>query len=100
MPQTSYQVTLKTPSVDQFTMGSLEVQSWEHTDRLKRAFKIGGACFLAGLVSVIFPLVHWVLVPGLLLSSPVVFFWILNQERVVLGGASKCPKCSADFKIA
>lgn len=81
------------------THGELRVQEWNKRERILRALKFGGACLGLAIVSIILPLLHFVLVPGLLLAGPIVAFFVLRQEAVVLGGKGTCPYCKKTMKI-
>ncbi len=80
-------------------LGTVDVLSWSKKDRTARALKFGGICWVASVVSIIIPLLHFVLVPGFFLAGPIVFATILSRERVIKGGRAKCPRCAAEFKI-
>lgn len=84
----------------QSSTGVIQVQLWPKKERTLRALKIGGVCWGAALISVIFPLIHFFLVPGFLIAGPVVAFFIMGQESVVLGGSGTCPECQASLPIA
>ena len=76
------------------TPGEIRIQDWSQRERTVRALKFGGACWGAALVSIIIPLLHFILVPGFLLAGPILAFIIIGQENVVLGGEGTCPKMS------
>jgi hypothetical protein len=77
----------------------LEMIEWSDAERKARALKWGGMCFGAGVVCVIFPLVHFVLVPGLILASPFLALQFYKQESWVKGGEGPCPNCGKTLKI-
>jgi hypothetical protein len=79
--------------------GELRIQEWNKRERTLRAMKFGGACLGLAIVSVILPLLHFVLVPGFLLAGPIVAFVVLGQEAVVLGGKGICPYCKKTMTI-
>lgn len=99
MPQEQLPVKILETGGQRSTEGRITVQFWEKKERTARAFKYGGICAFAGCVSVIFPLVHFVLVPGLLLAAPIVTLVLLGKESVILGGEGICPRCSAAYSI-
>jgi hypothetical protein len=82
------------------TSGEIRVQFWTNRERTLRAIKLGGLCWCAALISVIIPLLHFVLVPSLLLAGPILAFIVLGQRSVVLGGEGICPNCQAFLPIA
>src|SRR5688572_19190049 len=73
--------------------GILRVHVWSPAERRKRALKVLGICWGAALVSVIMPLVHFVLVPGFLVLGPVAAFFVFAQEAQIQGCESSCPSC-------
>ena len=100
MPQTfskSARFISETKPVE--TKGELNIIEWDATERKARALKWGGICFGAGVVCVIFPLVHFVLVPGLILASPFLAMKFYKQESWVQGGDGPCPNCGRPLKI-
>lgn len=83
----------------QTASGSIELQSWDRKARLRRAFKVLGGCWGVGLFSVLFPLIHFVLPPSLLIAGPVAAFWVFGQESRVKGGTGTCPYCQKPLRI-
>jgi hypothetical protein len=88
-----------TTSGGKHAAGEVYVQAWDAPARTKRALKWLAILWALAAFSAIFPLVHFVLVPGLLLAGPVAAFLILQQESVVLGGHGKCPACGSPLEI-
>ncbi len=80
--------------------GLVQVAKWHRKQRLQRALKWGGLCWLAALGSVILPLAHFFLVPGFFLAGVVVPFLLWGQEAMILGGQGICPHCQAELPIA
>ncbi len=74
--------------------GELTILEWDPQGRSKRAVKWAAMCFGAAVVSVPIPPIHWVLVPGFLIASPIVFFYLMNQKSVIQGGSATCPACN------
>jgi hypothetical protein len=83
-----------------FKEGEIRVQSWDKSERVARAFKFGGMCWGAAIVCVLIPLLHFILVPGFLLAGPILAYFVLGQETVVLGGQGTCPHCQSFLPIA
>lgn len=79
--------------------GQVRVQTWTAQDRLKRSLKALGLCWGGAIVAVFMPLIHFVLVPSLLLAGPIVAYVFYQSESVVLGGEGHCPSCQKPFKI-
>lgn len=93
-------VYVKGDSEEATTQGQIRIQDWNQRERTLRALKFGGACWGAALVSIIIPLLHFLLVPVFLLAGPIVAFIVMGQKSVVLGGEGICPKCQAFLPIA
>jgi len=79
--------------------GEIRVQFWNKKERILRALKFAGICWGGAVVSVFFPVLHFVLVPGFLIAGPIVGIFMLKQESVVLGGEGVCPSCHAFLPI-
>ncbi len=97
--ESHYTVRVLTPTGESST-GNITVISWDPAGRRKRAFKMWGYCWAGALFAVILPLIHFVLVPALILAGPGVAFWIFHQESVISGGSATCPRCKQEFAIA
>ena len=76
------------------TVGEVRVQRWTFVNRLARAAKTLGVLWGLAIVSVIVPVAHFLLVPGLLVAGCIVAFTVARQRSTVLGGEGTCPACS------
>lgn len=68
-----------------------------HRDRracVLRAAGTLGVCWVLAVVAVFLPLLHFVLVPGLLLLGPLLAWSRLNESDTLLGADGACPACS------
>ena len=80
--------------------GQVYIFYWDKKQRLSRAIKGLGFCIIGILVGAILPVVgHFMILPASIIASPIVFFYLLRQKSVVLGGISNCPDCSAVLEI-
>ena len=79
--------------------GTLTLVTWDQKSRLSRALKIGGILWGLAFCAVLIPLLHFFLVPALLLAGPVVAGILYSQTHMVQGGQGKCPSCGAALKI-
>lgn len=61
--------------------------------RMLAAFQALGLTWLAAVAAVFLPLLHFVLVPSLLLLGPAMFFWKLGEHVTLLGADGPCPAC-------
>ena len=95
--------TTKTPAIfrcgDGEGSGTLEVADLSVKDRLFRAMVRAGAVFLVGCISIIIPVLHFILFPLFFILSIALFFFFFSQKKLVLSGAATCPKCSSTIKI-
>lgn len=82
------------------TKGHVSIITWSAQERSRRALKLLGACWGIGLFCVILPLVHFVLVPGMLIAGMIGFVHMSKQTTLVLGGKGICPECQKEFRIA
>lgn len=99
MEQQEIRVRIVDPQSGNRAEGKIRVRYWNRRERVLRALKFGGLCWGAALVSVLLPLLHFVLVPSFLLAGPIVGYFILVQTSVVLGGEGVCPGCQAQLPI-
>jgi 4-hydroxybenzoate polyprenyltransferase len=97
--ETEHEVTI-TDARGKRSSGKLKVARWDKSFRTRRALKILGLFWGLALCSVVLPLVHFVLVPGLLLAGPFVAAFFYGQEGAILGGEGDCPSCGARFTVA
>lgn len=72
---------------------------WNHQERLKRALRILIILLVATFISVFIPILHFFLVPVLLISSFVVAIDQWNEKHHNEGGTAPCPKCEKSFTI-
>ena len=63
--------------------------------RAIRAVKTLGACWGLALVAVFLPLLHWVLVPGLLVLGPALAYARLHEADTLTRAEGHCPACAA-----
>jgi hypothetical protein len=80
--------------------GVIHLKYWEKKERTQRALTIWCGCWVAATFCVVLPLLHFFLVPSLLLAGPIAAFFVFQQTDVVLGGEGTCPRCGKPFKIA
>ncbi|MBK9293937.1 MAG: hypothetical protein IPM57_05755 [Oligoflexia bacterium] len=81
------------------TDGVLNIQLLSQKERLVRALKFGGMCWGAAIFSVFLPILHFFLVPGLLLAGPVVVFIVYKQTKLILSGSGECSSCKESLNI-
>jgi hypothetical protein len=86
-------------SNDRQSTGRVQVLSWSPPERTRRALKTLGICWGAAIISIMFPVVHFVLVPGFFLGGPIAAFFIWAQESKILGGDCACPSCSSRLQV-
>lgn len=91
-------VVLKSDS-EHHSEGIVKIQYFNREQRLGRALKIFGLCWGAALVAIFLPLIHFVLVPTLILTGLIVPGFVYFRESRILGGEGTCPKCQAPFQI-
>lgn len=65
----------------------------------KRALQTWIYCWGAAIGAVFLPLLHFVLVPTLIVAGPVVFLIMSRSRTRMLGGRGTCPGCHAEFMI-
>ena len=79
--------------------GEVFLQTWDAPSRTRRALKWLAMLWGFGAFCIIFPIIHFILPPLLLLLGPVVALQIFRQESAILGGVGSCPGCGERFEI-
>lgn len=82
------------------TEAQLEVRHWDSRQRLMRAIKGLGICWGAALFAVLLPVLHWVLVPSLLIGGPLFAFLRYHERMTVLAARGSCPACGVELSFA
>ena len=88
-----------TARTGQVTQGKVTIKIWTEKERLTRALKFGGMTWAAAVICVVLPLVHFVLVPSLLIAGPFVAIWNFRRKSIVEGGSGTCPFCGKAVTI-
>jgi hypothetical protein len=64
-------------------------------DRIRRAALAWAGCWGAAIVAVFLPVLHFVLVPALLVGGPLYAMVMMRERVTVLGAEGDCPACGA-----
>jgi hypothetical protein len=78
---------------DRAAPATVGVEGHGRRDRVRRALLALAACWGAAIGAVFLPVLHFVLVPALLLAGPVVAFARLRQKLTLLDVDGACPAC-------
>ncbi len=83
------------------TAAVMSVRHHARRERVGRALRTLGACWGLAIVTVLVPVLHFVLVPGLLIAGPLVALQRLRERMTVIGARGDCPGCGApqDFAV-
>lgn len=88
-------------SVDDSTApGGLSVQVYSDHERLIRALKIWGLCWLLAVLSLPILGAHWFLVPGFLIAGPVMGYRRYRQHSISVKVTGVCPRCRNGISLA
>lgn len=74
---------------------ALRVRDWVPPERTARAVRALATCWGLAVLAVFLPVLHFVLVPSLLVAGPVVALSRLRERCTVLGASGTCPACGA-----
>jgi hypothetical protein len=74
---------------------TVRVQQHGRPDRLRRAMRAWAGCWGAAVVAVFLPVLHFVLVPALLVGGPLYAMVMMRERVTVLGADGDCPACGA-----
>lgn len=85
--------------IDGMTYPPEDIKSikFKQIDRLKRAGQAFGIFLMIALVSVLVPVLHFVLVPGFIITAAVVSYVRFKQVLCFDVSAAKCPICHTPF---
>lgn len=93
------QVTVQGKTVERQTDGQVFLLEYDKDERILRTLKSLGIGWGAAILSILIPLLHFVLVPLLLVGGVAWAIYTFQQKVVRLGGITTCPKCGTDFSI-
>jgi hypothetical protein len=68
-------------------------------DRVRRALLGLAACWGAAVAAVFLPVLHFVLVPALLIAGPLLAFARLGERRTITGITGPCPACGGAITL-
>ena len=85
---------------DKSTSGVVSVCRWTDSQRKWRGIKTLLIVWGLALLTLFIPILHFILVPILLLAGPIAASVSYAQRSLVLGGEGLCPNCNAKFPIA
>lgn len=85
---------------EQTSVGNIEVNYWNSSERMMRGGKLLGGAWFAAALSILVPVLHFVLVPLFLLLGPLLFYIAYQQEESVIGGQVPCPACAQPVKVS
>lgn len=89
-------ITLQT-QVDKLTIAEGDVVEYSKSERTKRSLKTLGAFWGAAILSVLIPVLHFFLVPGLFLIGPVMAWVQYKKELKIIKLVGKCPECEKEI---
>jgi len=81
------------------TEGILKGQRFTLRQRRQRAATVWALLWALALASVLIPLVHFVLVPALLIAGPVAAYFRYRVEAVVETAVGECPLCHQSITL-
>jgi hypothetical protein len=81
------------------TAARVELDVLTPSDRLKRAATILGISLIAAVIALPIPLVHLVLVPGVLLTGISVSAVRLGQREIFRSASGSCPYCGTEQRF-
>jgi len=78
---------------DKVVPATANVQQHGRPDRLRRAARAWAGCWGAAIVAVFLPVLHFILVPSLLVGGPLYAMVMMREKVTVLGADGNCPAC-------
>ena len=83
---------------DRAAAATVRVRGHDRRDRVRRALLGLGACWGAAVLAVFLPLLHFVLVPALVVAGPLVALSQLRQHVTIVDVEGPCPACGAAIR--
>ncbi len=84
---------------EKVSQGEVEQKIWDKRERTMRGLKALGVSWGLAVFAVVIPILHFVLVPLLLVIGPFAFYYVAGQKEIILGGKGLCPECEREFEI-
>jgi len=81
------------------TQATVTKVEWDKPERMKNALRTLGMMLVFTFVSIFIPILHFILVPALLIGSFVLAMDKMGETSRSEGGSGECPKCHQVFKI-
>ena len=81
------------------TAASVRVRHRDRRERSLRAVRTLAACWGLAVLAVFLPVLHFILVPGLLLLGPAMAWSRLHEARTLLGADGACPACALPLHL-
>jgi hypothetical protein len=81
------------------SVGSVTIKHLQPKERKKRMIKAAICCLGAAAITLFIPVAHFILVPSLLLSAPIVAWIAYRPTALLLSGEGKCPMCEAPMRL-
>lgn len=82
------------------TKGRAQCRDFSTAERAQRALKLGGILWLLAVIAVFVPILHFVLVPLLLIAGLVFGFSAWMDRGEILHGEFPCPVCGKTNVLA
>lgn len=95
-----FRVKITSPRSPNKTFGEVQVMVWTPRERTLRAIKFSGICWGLAVLSIVIPFLHFFLVPGFLITGPIVYYYVYKQERIITEGKGTCPGCFVPLPIS
>ncbi len=83
---------------DRVSKATVRVLGHDRHDRARRALVGLASCWGAAIGAVFLPVLHFVLVPSLVVAGPIVAWSQLRQHLTVLDIEGPCPACAAPIR--
>ena len=84
---------------EQSGSGEIAVSTPAASQRIGKAVLLGSVMLLATVLSAFIPMVHFVAVPLLFVSTILVVVFSLQSREYIDSGTGSCPACNALFRI-
>jgi hypothetical protein len=81
---------------DRVGPATVSIRQHSRPDRLRRAARAWAGCWGAAVAAVFLPVLHFILVPSLIVGGPLYAMLMMRERVTVLGAEGNCPACGAE----
>jgi hypothetical protein len=79
--------------------GSGTIRHFSKSERVTASIKKAGACLIGAVLGAFIPVLHFVIVPTLLLGALFSFIFTMKKKAQIMDASAKCPLCNQNLTV-